>query len=148
MGMAHLGPGRLCKLCLRLACVSVAIRPADHTTRTSPQNVSYGYNERQFLTLTSTNLIPARASPHPSSLLLVGPNATGSFPNITFPGTASSNSTVKPGSEPGVMNNGVILNVLFADAHVSSMKAADFNNQNYNASTTSGQSMFWNPTAQ
>ena len=48
---------------------------------------------------------------------------------------------------PGEMSYDTIMNVLYQDGHVGSMKATDFNNTNYNPNTT-GQSEFWQPLAQ
>jgi prepilin-type N-terminal cleavage/methylation domain-containing protein len=110
-------------------------------TDTPPVNVSYGINS-MILTSTNNN---ATSFPHPSALLLLGPNNSGSKTNPTYAGTSSQNSQVSPGGVVGEMGYGTELNVLFEDGHVSTMKATDFNNATFNPSSTSGQSMFWNP---
>jgi prepilin-type N-terminal cleavage/methylation domain-containing protein/prepilin-type processing-associated H-X9-DG protein len=122
------------------------LSPFDHRPYTdqSPVNVSYGMNS-MILSSTNNN---ATSFPHPSALMIVGPDDTASGSNLSFPGTSQQNTTVSPGQVAGEMGSQTLLNVLFQDGHVTTMKATDFNNSGYNASATSGQSQFWDPLAQ
>lgn len=114
---------------------------------TNPRNnaLSYGINTYIFdnppvaggVTLTSVT-----AYTHPSSLIVLGPHVTYANNKLNFDGTTATNVTVTPGAVPGVMNSRQILNVLFCDWHVSSMKASDFN------VVTSSTNTMWNPVAQ
>lgn len=113
-------------------------------TGASPVHISYGMNS---IILSSTNN-NATSFPHPSALMLVGPDETKNGSTLSFQGSSQANTTVSAGNVGGEMGSYTLLNVLFQDGHVTTMKATDFNNANYNASTTSGQSMFWNPLAQ
>jgi len=106
-----------------------------------PANVSYGMNSL-ILSATNNN---ATSFPHPSALMLVGPDDIANGTSINFEGTSQSNTSVSPGPVVGEMGYSTYLNVLFSDGHASKMKASDFNNASFNASTTSGQSMFWDP---
>jgi prepilin-type N-terminal cleavage/methylation domain-containing protein/prepilin-type processing-associated H-X9-DG protein len=110
---------------------------------TTPANVSYGMNT---MILSSTN-DNATSFPHPSSLCLLAPSETAKSTTLTFAGTSSSNNPVGPGmGVSGEMNYNTVLNVLYQDGHVATMKVTDFNNANYNADTA-GQSQFWQPLA-
>jgi prepilin-type N-terminal cleavage/methylation domain-containing protein/prepilin-type processing-associated H-X9-DG protein len=117
----------------------------------SAGNVSYGINNN-FMALTSGSSTETSFH-YPSSLLLLGPAAKAANTTIVFAGTFSTNTTVAPGAVPGLMGNpGAstsqgLLNVLFCDGHVSTMKAADFNNPSYNASPSNSQSELWQPGA-
>ena len=112
------------------------------------QNVSYGMNTNIAALTTGSNT--TTTFNHPSELMLLGPDDTGAYPNISFSAVATTNTTVAPGSIAGYMNNGTNLNVLFQDGHGATMKASDFNNSSYNVNTGSGgngQSQFWQPGA-
>jgi prepilin-type N-terminal cleavage/methylation domain-containing protein/prepilin-type processing-associated H-X9-DG protein len=113
-------------------------------TNEQPVHISYGMNS---LILSSTNN-NATSFPHPSALMIVGPDETKSGSELNFQGSSQGNTTVSAGEVAGEMGSFTLLNVLFQDGHVTTMKATDFNNSNYNASSISGQSMFWNPLAQ
>jgi len=107
-----------------------------------PVNVSYGLNSL-ILSATNNN---ATSFPHPSALLLLGPSETINGSTLSFQGTSQSNTMVSPGSNVGgEMAHNTLVNCLFEDGHVGTMKATDFNNSSYNPSSSSGQSMFWNP---
>ena len=128
----------------------VFVSPFDHrgvaANSSNAQNISYGMNN---LMLTSTN-DNATSWLHPSSLLLLGPSETANGgSNLTFKGTNTGLVTVSAGSGiVGEMGHQVLLNVLFEDGHVGTMKATDFNNSSYNPSNNGNLSMFWNPLAQ
>jgi prepilin-type N-terminal cleavage/methylation domain-containing protein/prepilin-type processing-associated H-X9-DG protein len=108
-------------------------------------NVSYGMNT-YILSSSNTN---ATSYLHPSALLLVGPAETGNGSTVTYTGTNTAETSVAPGSVNGVMGHNTLLNVLFADSHVGTMTATNFNNSSYNPTTGTGQlSMFWQPLAQ
>jgi prepilin-type N-terminal cleavage/methylation domain-containing protein/prepilin-type processing-associated H-X9-DG protein len=107
-------------------------------------NVSYGMNN-YILTLPSSNT-NATSYLHPSALMLVGPAETGSGTTVTYSGTSATNTSVSPGTVNGIMGHNTLLNVLFADAHVGTMTAANFNTKTYNPDT-SGTSQFWQPLA-
>jgi prepilin-type N-terminal cleavage/methylation domain-containing protein len=116
---------------------------------TAPENMSYGMNSNILALSSTSNTVTSFL--HPSALLLVGPQETGysqsgGSTTVNFQGTTATNNSVAPGNVNGYMNSNVLLNVLFQDAHVGTMKASDFNNSSYNLS--GGQSMFWQPTAQ
>jgi prepilin-type N-terminal cleavage/methylation domain-containing protein/prepilin-type processing-associated H-X9-DG protein len=112
----------------------------------TPANVSFGINS-YILSSTNNN---ATSFAHPSALMVLAPLATKISANgqtLTFAGTSETNNPISPGNVPGEMNYDTVLNVLFQDGHVGSMKTTDFNNQAYN-SNTAGQSEFWQPLAQ
>jgi prepilin-type N-terminal cleavage/methylation domain-containing protein len=121
-------------------------RPYVTPTTNTPALSSYGMNE---LVLTSSN-DNATSFPHPSAIMIVGPADTGTNGNITFVGTAALNNQIgpPPTSVAGLMSAGTLLDVLFEDGHVQTMKVSDFNNASYNLSAVNSQSMFWNPLAQ
>jgi len=109
----------------------------------TPANVSYGMNT---MILSSTN-DNATSFPHPSALCLLAPSETANGSVLNFQGTSASNNAVGPGQGiVGEMNYNSVLNVLYQDGHVATMKATDFNNANFNADS-SGQSQFWQPLA-
>jgi len=110
-------------------------------TTTTPVPISYGINS-MILTATNNN---STSFPHPSALMLLGPDDTVNGSTLNFQGKSSANTEVSPGNVGGVMGHNILLNVLFEDGHVATMKAKDFNNTSYNSSPTSGQSTFWNP---
>jgi prepilin-type N-terminal cleavage/methylation domain-containing protein/prepilin-type processing-associated H-X9-DG protein len=113
-------------------------------TTSPPQNVSYGINN-MILTSSNSNSTSFR---YPSSLCLAASNATANGNNLIFAGTVASNTVVQPGSVAGTIGNQQLLNVVYLDGHVGTMKKSDFNNQNYNADPNGGASEFWDPTAQ
>jgi prepilin-type N-terminal cleavage/methylation domain-containing protein/prepilin-type processing-associated H-X9-DG protein len=117
-------------------------RPAGGTESGS-QPISYGMNQL-MLTCTNDN---ATSWPHPSSLLLLGPDDTTKNGNPQFIGTNAQNTTVTAGNVGGTFASNTKINVLFQDSHVATMNAKDFNNSNFNPGTA-GQSMFWQPLAQ
>jgi prepilin-type N-terminal cleavage/methylation domain-containing protein/prepilin-type processing-associated H-X9-DG protein len=110
------------------------------------QNVSFGMNTNIAALTTGSNT--TTSFNHPSELMLLAPNPTGTYPNISFTGVASNNTTVAPGGVPGDTSSGTQLNALFQDGHVATIKTTDFNNSNYNPSSNGGQSQFWQPGAQ
>jgi len=118
----------------------------------APYNISYGMNANILALSSTANTVTSFL--HPSALLLVGPAETGYSPSggsstLNYQGTTSSPTSVAPGSVNGYLNSYTLLNVLFQDAHVATMKASDFNTPGYNPTTGSGGgSMFWNPGAQ
>jgi len=116
----------------------------DHRTYNG-NNVSYGINNL-ILSASNSN---ATSWAHPSALLLLGPAETGTGSKVTYAGTYTANTVVTSGSNVnGLMAYNTLLNVLFEDSHVGTMKASDFNNANYNPDTgSSTTSMFWNPAA-
>jgi len=110
----------------------------------TPANLSFGIND---LILTSTNN-NATSFQHPSALCVIAPNEKGVGHNLVFEGTTATNNPVAAGQGiVGEENYDTILNVLYQDGHVATVKATDFNNSGYNQNT-SGQSEFWNPLAQ
>jgi prepilin-type N-terminal cleavage/methylation domain-containing protein/prepilin-type processing-associated H-X9-DG protein len=124
------------------------LSPFDHRgyTSSTPANVSFGINT-YILSSTNNN---ATSFAHPSSLMVLAPLATKISANgetLTFSGNSQSDGPISPGTVPGEMSYDTIMNVLYQDGHVGSMKATDFNNTNYNPNTT-GQSEFWQPLAQ
>ncbi len=124
------------------------LSPFDHRTYTStlPTMISYGMNG-YILALTATNS-NSTAFPHPSALMLLGPAETGTGSKVNFQGTTAANTKVYPSAGvDGLMGYNTLLDVLFEDAHVATMTAANFNTASYNAGT-SGSSQFWQPFAQ
>lgn len=124
------------------------LSPFDHRgyTSSTPANVSFGINS---YVLSSTNNNETSFA-HPSALMLIAPIASkvsAGGQTLTFAGTSANNNPVSPGNVPGEMSYDTVMNVLFQDGHVGSIKATDFNNQAYNPNT-SGQSEFWQPLAQ
>jgi prepilin-type N-terminal cleavage/methylation domain-containing protein/prepilin-type processing-associated H-X9-DG protein len=122
------------------------LSPFDHRpfTDQQPVHISYGMNA-MILSSTNNN---ATSFPHPSALMLVGPDETAGGSTLKFEGSSQGNTSISPGTVAGEMGSQTLLNVLFQDGHVTTMKATDFNNSGYNQSSTSGQSMFWDPLAE
>ena len=119
------------------------VSPFDHRGNVAG-NVSYGINANILAVTSGSNTTTSWH--YPSALLLLGPNETANGSTLVYPGVTSANSTVSPGAVSGVMSNLTLLNALFMDMHVATMKATDFNNSGYNPNTT-GQSEFWKPLA-
>jgi prepilin-type processing-associated H-X9-DG protein len=114
---------------------------------TSPQNVSYGYNN-EILNPTAANFNPTSSALHfPSGLMLFGPVCTLHGTALSFIGTSGANTSVAPGGAAGLMGSFTMLNAVFLDGHVTKMKATDFNNSAYNPSSGNSKSEFWDPTA-
>ncbi|MGA3169672.1 MAG: prepilin-type N-terminal cleavage/methylation domain-containing protein [Chthoniobacteraceae bacterium] len=112
-------------------------------TNTAPQNVSYGMNSY----ILNSTITTATSWHYPSALCLLGPEVTANGSNLIFAGNSAAMTSVTPGSVPGLMGNQTLMNVLFEDGHVSTITKTNFNTLNYDANT-SGQSEFWQPTAQ
>jgi prepilin-type N-terminal cleavage/methylation domain-containing protein len=120
----------------------------------SPQNVSFGMNSYILALPSGSNSVTSFA--HPSALCLLAPLASKISANgqaLTFAGNTASNNPISPGSVPGEMSYDTVINVLYQDAHVGSIKAlnpsngSDFNSPNLNPNSA-GQSEFWQPQAQ
>jgi prepilin-type N-terminal cleavage/methylation domain-containing protein/prepilin-type processing-associated H-X9-DG protein len=121
--------------------------PFDHRpfVTTANANVSYGMNEY----ILSGTTASTTSYHYPSSLMVLGPSETANGTTLKFAGTTTSNVTVTPGRGiSGVMSNLTLLNVLFMDGHTETLKATNFNLQNYNPGPGNGQSMFWQPSAE
>jgi len=113
-------------------------RPYSSTT----PNVSYGMNS-YILALTSGSNT-ATTFHYPSALMVFAPLEAASGPNLTFAGSSTSNNPVSPGNGiVGEMAYQTLLNVLYEDAHVATVKSDnnDFNSATYNPNT-SGVSEF------
>lgn len=81
----------------------------------APYPVSYGVNNNVYGVNTSKLTAP-------SELILLGPvNSNPALGKVTFTGTSLGNVNLVPGSGNGIYAKGKMLNVLFADSHVSAM---------------------------
>ena len=102
------------------------LSPFDKNQSQRANPVSYGLNKFIYTPPPPATTTVTSYS-HPSSLIVLGPNCTYTNNSLVFPGTTAANSIVSPGSVSGVMNSQQIMNVLFSDWHVATMKATDFN---------------------
>lgn len=111
-----------------------------------PFPLSYGINSYIMTPpVTGGNTITSTGSyTHPSSLIVLGPSNIYANNQVTFAGTTATNVTIKHGTGiVGVMGNRGLLNLLYCDWHVATVKETDFN-----AGTGGTTDTAWNPIAQ
>ena len=154
---ALLGPGTASNY---VSSVNVFQSPFDHRPLTSGSNanLSYGINYN-VINPPSQGGVPMTtftSYTHPSSICILGPTCQNASAAISFGTYTMMNSaSVGPGgsvtnsSVVGEMGSYTLLNVLFGDWHVQTMKATDFHNNNLDTpggAATYGE--FWIPNAQ